>query len=83
MLCFRDPFVLPSQVKMRAVAQSKRKKLSCDSMSDHMSFIIAFQMWQDAKIKHTEKRFCKEYFISGPTMEMILQTRVQLLSQLR
>lgn len=79
----RDPFVLPAQGKMRALAQAKRKKLSCDSLSDHMTLIIAFQMWQEAKIKHSEKRFCKEHFISGPTMEMILQTRIQLLSQLR
>lgn len=68
---------------MKATAQAKRKLLSSDSLSDHMSFIIAFQMWQDAKIKHNEKRFCREYFVSGPTMEMILQTRIQLLSQLR
>lgn len=30
-----------------------------------------------------DKRFCREYFVSSATMEMILQTRVQLLGQLR
>lgn len=38
--------MLPAQGKMKSVAQGKRKSLSFDSLSDHMSFIRAFQMWQ-------------------------------------
>lgn len=103
---FRDPFVLPAQGKMKVNAQAKRKSLCFEALSDHMSFIRVFQMWQvsiliskvfkmqniclsvvynsqEAKMKNMDKKFCKEYYVSSATMEMILQTRVQLLGQLR
>ncbi|XP_055954066.1 3'-5' RNA helicase YTHDC2-like isoform X2 [Argiope bruennichi] len=82
-LAYRDPFILPSQpAQKRSVAMAKRK-FSCDTFSDHMVLLRAFQAWQKAKVEGHERTFCSRNFISHATMEMIVGMRSQLLGQLR
>ena len=79
----KDPFVIPSDPRMKSNANKARQKLSMDSFSDHMVLLKAFHGWQKAKNDGLEKRFCADNFVSSSTMEMILGLRTQLLGQLR
>ncbi|GFU19130.1 3'-5' RNA helicase YTHDC2 [Nephila pilipes] len=82
-LSYRDPFLIPSQpAQKRAVAMAKRK-FACDTFSDHMVLLRAFQAWQKAKAEGHERTFCARNFISHATMEMVVAMRSQLLGQLR
>ncbi|GFY33088.1 3'-5' RNA helicase YTHDC2 [Trichonephila clavipes] len=82
-LSYRDPFLIPSQpAQKRAVAMAKRK-FACDTFSDHMVLLRAFQAWQKAKVEGHERIFCARNFISHATMEMVVAMRSQLLGQLR
>lgn len=80
---FRDPFQMPPQANLRSCAGERRKSLIYDVPSDHLIFLKAFIKWQDECQRGRGYDFCREYFISKSAMEAILDTRRQLLSQLR
>ncbi|KRT80786.1 Ankyrin repeat-containing protein [Oryctes borbonicus] len=82
-LAHKEPFILPTVGLEKGQANAKRKSLSFGSLSDHMSILKAFQMWQKAKQQRKERQFCQEYFISYGAMEIIMVTRNHLLGQLR
>ncbi|GJQ88173.1 putative helicase [Trypoxylus dichotomus] len=82
-LTHKEPFILPTVGLEKGQANNKRKSLSFGSLSDHMSILKAFQMWQKAKQQKRERQFCQEYFISYGAMEIIMVTRNHLLGQLR
>lgn len=82
-LTYKDPFLMPPDMMTKKEAQNAKQKLSCNSLSDHMTMLRAFQSWQKAKCDGLEDRFCRTNFISPSTMEMIFGIRTQLLGQLR
>lgn len=82
-LTYRDPFLMPADQFHKKEAQNAKQKLSCNSLSDHMTVLRAFQGWQKAKCENFEQRFCRTNFVSSSTMEMIFGIRTQLLGQLR
>lgn len=79
----KDPFQLPPQANLRTMAAEKRKALTDGVLSDHLILLRAFDQWQNESEKGYAQQFCREYFISQSTMDIILETRRQLLSQLR
>ncbi|KAL1448823.1 hypothetical protein WDU94_000080 [Cyamophila willieti] len=82
-LAYRDPFVIPMRASEKCAARNERKLLAGNSASDHMALLRAFQAWQDARARKLQHQFCQSRFVSAGTMEMIVATRCQLLSQLR
>uniref|UniRef100_A0A8D8YRQ8 Probable ATP-dependent RNA helicase YTHDC2 n=1 Tax=Cacopsylla melanoneura TaxID=428564 RepID=A0A8D8YRQ8_9HEMI len=82
-LAYRDPFVIPMRASDKCAARNERKLLAGNSASDHMALLRAFQAWQEARARKQQHQFCSSRFISAGTMEMIVATRCQLLSQLR
>lgn len=82
-LSYRELFILPPVREKKKIANEERIKFSSGSLSDHMTLLRVFQGWQEAKRQGRERQFCREHFISGPMMELILGTRVQVLAQLR
>ncbi|XP_054714089.1 3'-5' RNA helicase YTHDC2-like [Uloborus diversus] len=82
-LAYRDPFMIPSQPSQKRAAAIARRKFACDTYSDHMVLLRAFQAWQKAKAEGHEHGFCSRNFISSASMEMIVGMRSQLLGQLR
>ncbi|CAH0552749.1 unnamed protein product [Brassicogethes aeneus] len=82
-LAHKDPFQLPPQANLKVAAAEKRRALIEDVPSDHLIYLKAFLKWQEECQKGRGYEFCREYFISKSTMESILETRRQLLGQLR
>ncbi|KFM65505.1 putative ATP-dependent RNA helicase YTHDC2, partial [Stegodyphus mimosarum] len=82
-LAYRDPFLLPSEPGQKRAAYMVKRKFACDTYSDHMALLRAFQAWQKAKAEGHEHSFCSRNFLSAATMEMIVGMRSQLLGQLR
>jgi HrpA-like RNA helicase len=82
-LTYRDPFLMPANQLHKKEAQNAKLKLSCNTLSDHMTVLRAFQGWQKAKCDNFEQKFCRTNFVSPSTMEMIFGIRTQLLGQLR
>lgn len=75
--------MIPFDAKAKVVANQAKKKLGCNTLSDHIVLLKAFQGWQVAKNSGSERRFCSQYFINPAAMEMIHGIRTQLLGQLR
>ncbi|XP_050304202.1 3'-5' RNA helicase YTHDC2-like isoform X2 [Anthonomus grandis grandis] len=82
-MAHRDPFQLPPQANLKTVAAAKRRELLGSVPSDHAIYLLVFQKWQDEVTRGRSKQFCYEYFISETTMYSVLDTRRQLLGQLR
>ncbi|KAF5298687.1 hypothetical protein FQR65_LT09667 [Abscondita terminalis] len=82
-LAYRDPFIIPQQANLKQLALKKQKELSGNYLSDHLTLLRAFQLWQDVKINQGMRDVLDEFFISWSAMEIIHATRTQLLSQLR
>ncbi|KAJ8967966.1 hypothetical protein NQ317_007324 [Molorchus minor] len=79
----KDPFQLPPQANLKTKAAEKRKELLEGVMSDHLLYLMVFKKWQEEAHNGRLNDFCHRYFISHPTMNLILETRSQLLGQLR
>ncbi|XP_069576764.1 3'-5' RNA helicase YTHDC2-like [Brachyistius frenatus] len=82
-LAYRDPFVLPTHSSQKRSALHCRKHFTCNTFSDHMALLTAFQGWQKARSDGWGRSFCEKNFLSQATMDMILGMRTQLLGQLR
>lgn len=82
-LSVKDPFILPNQISERGKALEAKKRLSEDSLSDHMTLLRAFQKWIDNKSCKREKYFCNEHFISSGSMDTINAVRSQIIGHLR
>ncbi|KAK4880939.1 hypothetical protein RN001_004258 [Aquatica leii] len=82
-LAYRDPFIIPQQANLKQLALKKQKELSGNCLSDHLTLLRAFQLWQEVKANPGKRDVLDEYFISWSAMEIIHATRTQLLSQLR
>ncbi|CAH2006694.1 unnamed protein product [Acanthoscelides obtectus] len=82
-MAHKDPFQLPPQANLKTHAAEKRKELIQDITSDHVLYLQVFKKWQESCCNGRVHAFCNQYYISHPTMNSILETRSQLLGQLR
>nr|CAH7744575.1 unnamed protein product [Callosobruchus chinensis] len=82
-MAHKDPFQLPPQANLRTHAAERRKELIEDILSDHVLYLQVFKKWQESSLNGSVGAFCRKYYISHPTMNSILETRSQLLGQLR
>ncbi|CAG9865213.1 unnamed protein product [Phyllotreta striolata] len=82
-MAHKDPFQLPPQANLKTWAAEKRRSLIDGVLSDHVLYLELFAKWQECSVTGKVSQFCNEYFISNATMNLILETRSQLLGQLR
>ncbi|XP_077146831.1 ATP-dependent DNA/RNA helicase DHX36 [Ranitomeya variabilis] len=70
-LSFKDPFVIP--LGKEKLADMKRKELSQNTKSDHLTSLNAFRGWEKAKQwgPRAEREYCWEYFLSSNTLKML------------
>uniref|UniRef100_A0A8C2WL75 RNA helicase n=1 Tax=Cyclopterus lumpus TaxID=8103 RepID=A0A8C2WL75_CYCLU len=66
-LSFKDPFFIP--LKM---ADMRRRTLSRNSKSDHLTIVNAFQGWEEAKHRGAryEREYCWDNFLSANTLQV-------------
>uniref|UniRef100_A0A803SLN6 RNA helicase n=1 Tax=Anolis carolinensis TaxID=28377 RepID=A0A803SLN6_ANOCA len=81
-LSFKDPFVIP--LGKEKVADARRKELSKNSKSDHLTVVNAFQGWEETRRRgfRYEKDFCWEYFLSSNTLQMLANMKGQFAEHL-
>ncbi|NWT78743.1 DHX36 helicase, partial [Lanius ludovicianus] len=81
-LSFKDPFVIP--LGKEKVADARRKELSKNSKSDHLTVVNAFTGWEEARCCgfRNEKDYCWEYFLSSNTMQMLHNMKGQFAEHL-
>uniref|UniRef100_A0A3Q3D4I7 ATP-dependent DNA/RNA helicase DHX36 n=1 Tax=Hippocampus comes TaxID=109280 RepID=A0A3Q3D4I7_HIPCM len=81
-LSFKDPFFIP--LGKEQMADKRRKVLSRNSKSDHLTVVNAFQGWQEAK-QHGgryEREFCWDNFLSANTLQMLHNMKGQFAEHL-
>uniref|UniRef100_A0A8D0B798 ATP-dependent DNA/RNA helicase DHX36 n=1 Tax=Salvator merianae TaxID=96440 RepID=A0A8D0B798_SALMN len=81
-LSFKDPFVIP--LGKEKVADARRKELSKNSKSDHLTVVNAIKGWEEAKHRgfRCEKDYCWDYFLSSNTLEMLSNMKGQFAEHL-
>ncbi|NXU44204.1 DHX36 helicase, partial [Drymodes brunneopygia] len=81
-LSFKDPFVIP--LGKEKIADARRKELSKNSKSDHLTVLNAFTGWEEARSCgfRNEKDYCWEYFLSSNTMQMLHNMKGQFAEHL-
>ncbi|NWY12235.1 DHX36 helicase, partial [Aphelocoma coerulescens] len=81
-LSFKDPFVIP--LGKEKVADARRKELSKNSKSDHLTVVNAFTGWEEARHCgfRNEKDYCWENFLSSNTMQMLHNMKGQFAEHL-
>ncbi|NXC59305.1 DHX36 helicase, partial [Aleadryas rufinucha] len=81
-LSFKDPFVIP--LGKEKLADARRKELSKNSKSDHLTVVNAFTGWEEARSCgfRNEKDYCWEHFLSSNTMQMLHNMKGQFAEHL-
>ncbi|NXB97960.1 DHX36 helicase, partial [Orthonyx spaldingii] len=81
-LSFKDPFVIP--LGKEKIADARRKELSKNSKSDHLTVVNAFTGWEQARYcgSRHERDYCWEYFLSSNTMQMLHNMKGQFAEHL-
>uniref|UniRef100_A0A8C5T3P8 ATP-dependent DNA/RNA helicase DHX36 n=1 Tax=Malurus cyaneus samueli TaxID=2593467 RepID=A0A8C5T3P8_9PASS len=81
-LGFKDPFVIP--LGKEKIADARRKVLSKNSKSDHLTVLNAFTGWEEARRCgfRNEKDYCWEHFLSSHTMQMLHNMKGQFAEHL-
>uniref|UniRef100_UPI003AAF43CF ATP-dependent DNA/RNA helicase DHX36 isoform X1 n=1 Tax=Centroberyx gerrardi TaxID=166262 RepID=UPI003AAF43CF len=81
-LSFKDPFFIP--LGKEKMADMRRKTLSRNSKSDHLTIVNAFQGWEDAKRRGAryEREFCWDNFLSANTLQMLHNMKGQFTEHL-
>ncbi|XP_005996531.1 ATP-dependent DNA/RNA helicase DHX36 [Latimeria chalumnae] len=81
-LSFKDPFVIP--LGKEKVADARRKELSKDSKSDHLTIVNAVLGWEEARRRgfKAERDYCWEYFLSSNTLQMLHNMKGQFAEHL-
>ncbi|NXL21455.1 DHX36 helicase, partial [Setophaga kirtlandii] len=81
-LSFKDPFVIP--LGKEKIADARRKELSKNSKSDHLTVVNAFTGWEEARSCgfRNEKDYCWEYFLSSNTLQMLHNMKGQFAEHL-
>lgn len=70
-LSFKDPFIIP--LGKEKLADVKRKELSQNTKSDHLTILNAFRGWEKSKQwgPRAEREYCWDYFLSPNTLKML------------
>uniref|UniRef100_A0AAZ3SJV9 ATP-dependent DNA/RNA helicase DHX36 n=1 Tax=Oncorhynchus tshawytscha TaxID=74940 RepID=A0AAZ3SJV9_ONCTS len=81
-LSFKDPFFIP--MGKEKMADFRRRTLSRDSKSDHLTIIYAFTGWEEAKRRgyKFEREFCWDNFLSANTLQMLHNMKGQFAEHL-
>ncbi|KAM4627484.1 LOW QUALITY PROTEIN: ATP-dependent DNA/RNA helicase DHX36 [Polymixia lowei] len=81
-LSFKDPFFIP--LGKEKVADMRRKTLSRNSKSDHLTIVNAFKGWEEAKRRGAryEREFCWDNFLSANTLQMLHNMKGQFAEHL-
>ncbi|KAM3615872.1 uncharacterized protein V6R79_008865 [Siganus canaliculatus] len=81
-LSFKDPFFIP--LGKEKMADMRRKVLSRNSKSDHLTIVNAFQGWEEAKHRggRCEREYCWENFLSANTLQMLHNMKGQFAEHL-
>uniref|UniRef100_A0A8C1MEJ6 ATP-dependent DNA/RNA helicase DHX36 n=1 Tax=Cyprinus carpio TaxID=7962 RepID=A0A8C1MEJ6_CYPCA len=81
-LSFKDPFFIP--LGKEKIADKRRKILSRNSRSDHLTIVNALWGWEDAKKQGSrfEKEYCWENFLSANTLQMLQNMKGQFAEHL-
>lgn len=81
-LSFKDPFFIP--LGKEKLADMRRKVLSKNSKSDHITIVNAFWGWEDAKRQggRFEREFCWDNFLSANTLQMLHNMKSQFAEHL-
>ncbi|XP_067157650.1 ATP-dependent DNA/RNA helicase DHX36 isoform X2 [Apteryx mantelli] len=66
------------------VADARRKELSKNTKSDHLTVVNAFTGWEETRRRgfRTEKDYCWEYFLSSNTLQMLHNMKGQFAEHL-
>ncbi|XP_040284062.1 ATP-dependent DNA/RNA helicase DHX36 isoform X1 [Bufo bufo] len=70
-LSFKDPFVIP--LGKDKLADAKRREMSQNTKSDHLTILNAFRGWESAKQwgPRAEREYCWDFFLSTNTLKML------------
>ncbi|KAF1394139.1 hypothetical protein PFLUV_G00023410 [Perca fluviatilis] len=81
-LSFKDPFFIP--LGKEKMADMRRKTLSRNSKSDHLTIVNAFQGWVEAKQRGAryEREYCWDNFLSANTLQMLHNMKGQFAEHL-
>lgn len=80
----RDPFILPlsPEERKRAFAVKKNLASTYGGYSDELAIVAAFNGWEIAQSRNSERKFCEQNFLSLGTMAMLAGMRQQLRKEL-
>uniref|UniRef100_A0A8C6SL43 ATP-dependent DNA/RNA helicase DHX36 n=1 Tax=Neogobius melanostomus TaxID=47308 RepID=A0A8C6SL43_9GOBI len=81
-LSFKDPFFIP--LGKEKMADMRRRTLSRNSKSDHLTIVNAFKGWEEAKHRGAryEREFCWDNFLSANTLQMLHNMKSQFAEHL-
>ncbi|MFT7803156.1 ATP-dependent RNA helicase DHX36 [Arapaima gigas] len=81
-LSFKDPFFIP--LGKEKLADMRRKALSKNSKSDHLTVVNAFLGWEEAKRRgyKCEREYCWDNFLSANTLQMLHNMKSQFAEHL-
>ncbi|KAL6479481.1 hypothetical protein MHYP_G00129140 [Metynnis hypsauchen] len=81
-LSFKDPFFIP--LGKEKIADQRRKILSQNSRSDHLTVVNAFSGWEEAKRRgyKCEREYCWDNFLSANTLQMLQNMKGQFAEHL-
>lgn len=74
--CLSDktPFQQPFSERKRIEARNEHRRFESNPPSDHIAFVNVFDAWH----KKGGDRWCRQHFLSVPTLRMVDQTRQDL-----
>ncbi|XP_053315426.1 ATP-dependent DNA/RNA helicase DHX36 [Spea bombifrons] len=81
-LSFKDPFIIP--LGKEKIADARRRELSKNSKSDHLTVLNAFLGWEESKWcgPRAEREYCWENFLSSNTLKMLSNMKEQFAEHL-
>ncbi|KAF7698822.1 hypothetical protein HF521_003564 [Silurus meridionalis] len=81
-LSFRDPFSIP--LGKEKIADQRRKTLSKNTKSDHLTVVNAFRGWEEVKRRgyRYEREYCWDNFLSANTLQMLQNMKGQFAEHL-
>ncbi|XP_043926451.1 ATP-dependent DNA/RNA helicase DHX36 [Protopterus annectens] len=81
-LSFKDPFVIP--LGKEELADARRKQLSRNSRSDHLTIVFAMEGWEEAKKcgARSERDYCWKNFLSPNCLKMLHDMKRQFAEHL-
>lgn len=81
-LSFKDPFIIP--LGKEKIADARRKQLSKNTKSDHLTVLNAFLGWEESKWQgaRAERDYCWENFLSSNTLKMLSNMKEQFAEHL-